>query len=84
MARFSELLTTYLQKNWHFILLFLAHGFIYADLIIQDPILERDDRTLLSWVQAHPTLGDIFGSPASPSLDIQPLRDLSYLIDFKL
>jgi hypothetical protein len=84
MSRFSAAITPYLQKNWHFIVLFLAHGLIYADLIIQDPVLERDDITLLGWVQAHPNLGDIFGSPAIPALDIQPIRDLSYLLDLTL
>jgi tetratricopeptide (TPR) repeat protein len=68
-----------------FVGLLLAFGVIYGRLILADPILARDDRTLLAPIESIHSLADYLEARRSfRILDLQPVRDASFFLDVYL
>ena len=60
-------------------------AWLYLPLLREDPVLTRDDATLLAPLREVHSLGDYLALLGTPALmDLQPLRDASYLFDLWL
>jgi hypothetical protein len=58
---------------------------LYAPLVIQDPVLSRDDRSLLAPLrQVRSPAGYVAAVREGRILDLQPLRDLSLWLDLQV
>ena len=60
-------------------------AWLYFPLLRDDPLLSRDDLTLLAPLRGVHSVGDYAALLGTPALmDLQPLRDASYLLDLWL
>lgn len=81
----KSFLTTFISQNYlYFILLFLLIA-SYWNIIIKDAVLEYDDKNLLNALLSTSGIKSyLLGIKEGLIFDIQPIRDLSYLIDITL
>ena len=86
MKSFKNIIQELFENDLYFFLLLVVCIFcVYWQVIIKDVILSYDDHILLNSVASIRNLKHYFSSIANGFiLDIQPIRDLSFYLDFKI
>lgn len=75
----------YFADNWLFLLIFTVLTVIYLDYLKADGLIGRDDTLMVQPLLKTHSLSDYVSKVAKNEiLDIQPVRDLTFLINIKI
>lgn len=81
----KSFLTTFISQNYLYFILFFLLIISYWNIIIKDVVLEYDDKNLINALLSTSGIKTyLLGIKEGLIFDIQPVRDLSYLIDITL